>query len=159
MIPIELLKYQNELKVSYNNKGQRLFFDPIRKKNVRALPEEMIRQLCIQYLTKELNYPIARIQVERSIIVENTPRRYDIIVYDYQLKPFLLVECKSFKVKVSQVVFDQIAMYNIESNAPYLWVSNGQFNFLCSIDKHSESYEFLDSFPEFPSPTKTSLQQ
>jgi hypothetical protein len=147
---IDLIQFKETLAVTRDEAGKLYFFDPIRKKNVRALPEEMVRQLILHYLLYELHYPINKIQVERSIEVHGNKRRYDIIVFNNDYSPFLLIECKSYKVPLNQIVFDQIAMYNVNTRSPYLWVSNGMINYISAFNANMNSFEFIDKIPPYP---------
>ena len=51
-------------------------------------------------------------------------RRFDILVYDKALKPFLLVECKRKEVKLTQQTVDQVVSYNFAIQAPYILITN-----------------------------------
>ncbi len=147
-VKLNLINYSDHLNTSLDTNGNSCLFDPIRKKSVRALPEEIVRQLCLYYLIYIAKYPQSRIQVEKSLLINGVKRRYDIIIYDWSLEPMMLVECKSYKVNMSQAVFDQVALYNLKSNAPYLWVTNGNINYISLIDAQIEKgYQFLDSLP------------
>ena len=92
-IDLNLAQYATALQYDELPDGKAYFYDPIRKKHVRALPEEMVRQLCLYYMINICDYPIKFIQVERSLNIEGVKRRYDIIVFDKNTNPFLLVEC------------------------------------------------------------------
>lgn len=146
---MDLLSYIKDLQIT-NEGGTSYIKDTIRKKKIILLPEELVRQCTIQYLIQEMSYPIGKIQIERQIQVNNTIRRYDIIVYDKQIQPFLLIECKSHKVNLSQDTFDQIARYNLTMKAPYLLVTNGMNSFCCNINHDQAEYYFCDKLPEFP---------
>ena len=51
---------------------------------------------------------------------------------------YLVVECKSPKIKISQDTFDQIARYNLALNASYLMVTNGLNHYYCQMDFENE---------------------
>ena len=77
-------------------------FDPIRKKDVPATPEEQVRQATIQFLLNEVKVPAHLIAVEfaLSTIEPKTDDRVDIMVHNFRDgaaldKPWLLVECKA----------------------------------------------------------------
>lgn len=147
-VPLDLIRHMDQLKITNETDGKPYFFDPIRKKKIRVMPEEFVRQLCLYYMIHVVGYPQSRIQVEKTLLINGVKRRFDIILYDKDIKPFMLVECKSVKIKMDQTVFDQIALYNLKSNAPYLWVTNGDINYICNIDPNKkEGYQFLDSLP------------
>jgi hypothetical protein len=126
---------------------QQFIFDIIRRKFVTLTPEEWVRQHWIHYLIEEANYPRSLIAVEMKIIVNELSKRCDIVVYNRDGKPFLIVECKSPDVMVSQKVFEQIARYNLTLQVKYLIVSNGKQHFGCEIDFEMRSYEFIEQLP------------
>ena len=126
---------------------QQFIFDIVRKKFVALTPEEWVRQHWIHYLIEEAKYPRSLIAVEMNITVNQLSKRCDIVVYDRDGKPFLIVECKSPDVKISQNVFDQIARYNLTLQVKYLIVSNGKQHFGCDIDFEKRSYEFIERLP------------
>ena len=76
-------------------------------------------------------------------------KRYDIIVYDQDIEPYLLVECKSHKEPINQSVIDQVARYNITLNAPYLLVTNGVQSHCCAVNKDTKAVEFLQEIPSY----------
>lgn len=145
-IKIDFSQYKELL--SIKKEGEKYFiFDPIRKKQLVLLPEEFIRQLVILYLTNTLEYPKSRIGVEVGLEVNTLKRRCDLLVYDQEMNPFLLVETKSAKVKINQQVFEQIARYNLTLRVPYLMVTNGLVTYISKINFENESFEFLDTLP------------
>lgn len=148
MIEIDLLARQGQLKVKTED-SSRLLFDPIRKKWVVIQPEELVRQLMILYLIEEKQYNKNRINIEMGLQVNALQKRCDILVYDQDMQPFLLVECKAPTVKVSQATFRQIANYNLPLRVPYLLVTNGMVNYCCRMNYEDESFEFVNEIPVF----------
>lgn len=149
MFELELMKYKDELKIR-READKRLIFDPIRKKWLVLQPEEVVRQLVVQFLIQEKGYNKNRINIEKGLTVNDLSKRCDILVYDQQLAPFLLVECKAPHVDITQDVFKQIAWYNMPLKVNYLLVTNGVASFCCVMDYERQSYEFLDHVPDFP---------
>ena len=131
------------------NEKQKLIFDIIRKKFVPLTPEEWVRQHWLHYLIKEANYSRSLIAVEMSIEVNQLAKRCDVVVFNQSGKPFLVVECKSSDVKITQNVFDQIARYNLFLQVKYLVVSNGSEHHCCKIDFEMKSYAFVEALPEW----------
>lgn len=125
-------------------------FDPIRKKEVVLTPEELLRQLVLLYLLEFKKIPAHRIRSEIGIEVNGMKRRCDILVFDADIQPWLLVECKSPKVKVSQATFEQAARYNMQLKAPFLAVTNGLATYCASLDFENSSFAYLGDFPDFP---------
>ena len=69
-IELGLMRFRDLLKVK-REKGKRYIFDPIRKKWLVLLPEELVRQLVIHYLLEEKNYNRNRINLERGLRVNS----------------------------------------------------------------------------------------
>ena len=143
---LNLLKYAEELQIS-KKEGKSFVKDIIRKKDIFLLPEELVRQCVIHFLISEIKISKNLMRVEKGIKVNGLFRRCDVIVYDRNALPLLIVECKSPSVKLDLKVFSQIAMYNIPLRVPYLMVTNGASNYFCKIDFQTENYEFLDFLP------------
>jgi hypothetical protein len=132
-----------------NSENKIAIFDEIRKKFILLTPEEWVRQHIIQFLLHEKKYPKSYINVEKLIKINDTNKRYDIVVYQPNGELFLLIECKAPQVKITQETFDQIARYNLVLNAKYLMVSNGLNHYFCQMDFEKEKYIFLDSLPSY----------
>ena len=146
MIDLCFPNYEFRIKNRHNKK---YIFDLIRKKFILLTHEEWVRQNCIMFLINEQKIPKALINVEKKIKVNNLAKRYDIIVYKPNGSVFLLVECKSPKVNINQETFNQISIYNSEIIAQYLMLTNGLFNYYCSIDYSNQCYKFVKDFPKY----------
>ena len=149
MIELDLLSYQTRLRLVRS--GEAAFvFDPIRKKEIALTPEELLRQLVLLYLLEEKKYPANRIRSEVGIQVNGMSCRCDLVVFDAELKPWLLIECKSPKVALSQATFEQAAKYNLHLRAPFLAVTNGLVTYCSALDFEKEAFEYLVSLPDYP---------
>ena len=124
-------------------------FDDQRKKFVALTPEEWVRQNFLQYLIREKKYPQSLISVEGGLKLFRRSKRTDIVVFNNQGKPLLIVECKSPETIINQNVFDQIVRYNMALQVKYLILTNGLNHFICSIDYVKQSYLFLREIPEY----------
>lgn len=132
------------------NKENKLYiFDIVRKKSVVLTPEEWVRQNFIQYLLLEKKYPKSLIAIEKQLKVNGLIKRTDILIFNQSGVPYIIVECKSPSVKISQDTFDQIARYNIELQAEYLIVTNGLQHFYCKMDHLKKRYDFLQEIPVY----------
>ncbi|GAB3724075.1 type I restriction enzyme HsdR N-terminal domain-containing protein [Spirosoma lituiforme] len=129
--------------------GKPYIFDSLRRKYVRLSPEEWVRQHIVNLLVTHYAYPKALIRAEGGLVLNLTQKRTDVVVFDRQGLPFLVVECKAPHIPLTQSVFDQIARYNHVHKAPYLVVSNGMTHYCCGIDHLTASVRFLDDFPAF----------
>ncbi|MAV00539.1 MAG: restriction endonuclease subunit R [Flavobacteriaceae bacterium] len=146
MIDLCFPNYEFRIKNRHNKK---YIFDLIRKKFILLTHEEWVRQNCIMFLINEQKVPKVLINVEKKIKVNNLTKRYDIIVYKPNGSVFLLVECKSPKININQETFNQISIYNSEIIAEYLMLTNGLFNYYCSIDYSNQCYKFVKDFPKY----------
>lgn len=145
---LDLLRYKDYLRII--NIGSKAYvFDPIRKKNIVLTPEEMTRQLLIHYLVHAKNYRPALIQVEKAIEVNGFTRRYDLIVFDRSFRPFLLVECKSHKIKINQATFDQITRYNLSLKVNYLIITNGMEHHGYKMNYAEQKADPIFELPDF----------
>ncbi len=129
--------------------GKVLIFDGIRKKYIVLTPEEWVRQHFINYLVTELKYPKSLFRIEGSLTYNRLQKRSDILVFDRNSKPWMLIECKSPIIKLSQKVFNQVAVYNMTLGAKYLAVTNGMAHFCCEAAALGGEAKFLEKFPPF----------
>ncbi len=146
-IQIPLLQKVQELKLRNNAFGKREIFDGIRKKWVALQPEEMVRQALIKYLTELPGFSLSRMAVERGVKGSTTKKRFDILVYDFALKPFILVECKAPEVSLSEESFEQVSWYNYNIQAPYYILTNGATTYCCGVDQQQKMVSFLSEIP------------
>ncbi|HAT66414.1 MAG TPA: restriction endonuclease subunit R [Flavobacteriaceae bacterium] len=130
-----------------NSENKRLIFDPIRKKFMMLTPEEWVRQHTVQFLIQEKGYSASLINVEKQLNLHGTKKRYDIVVFNPNGSIFLIVECKAPTIEINQETFDQIARYNLVTQAEYLMVTNGLDHFYCQMDYNNERYVFLRELP------------
>ena len=147
MQPLNLPTYSFKLK---SEGGRNLIFDDIRRRYVALTPEEWVRQNFIRYLISEKSYPPALITLEKQFAYNKMVKRSDILVYNRKGDPVLMIECKATGVKVNQQVFDQIALYNLKFNVPYLIVTNGIHHYCCRYDVSQGGYRFLEEIPDYP---------
>ncbi len=129
--------------------GVQHVFDPVRKKWIVLQPEELVRQCIILWLSENLLYPMGKIQVEKSFRHHSKNYRFDLVVYDAQFLPWMLIECKSPETPVNQQVFDQIARYNAAISAKFLLVSNGSVTMVARLNHDTRSWDFLQGMPDF----------
>jgi len=124
-------------------------FDEIRRKFVVLTPEEWVRQHVVRFLLHEKKYPKSLINVEKLLTINGLTKRYDAVVFNNDGSIFILVECKAPQVKISQMVFDQIARYNMTMQSQLLMVTNGLNHYFCEMDYQNEKYNFLAELPEY----------
>lgn len=130
--------------------GKPYIFDLLRRKYVRLSPEEWVRQHIVNLLLTHYAYPKALIRSEGGLLLNQTQKRTDVVVFDRAGEPFLLVECKAPHIVLTQGVFDQIARYNHVHKAPYIVISNGLTHYCCCVNHTTADVQFMDDFPAFP---------
>lgn len=148
LLQFDFLQFQPKLRLS-KAEEKTLVYDPVRRKDIVLTPEELLRQLVVMYLLEVKNYPVNRIRVEVGITLNGLQKRCDIVVFDAGINPWLLVECKSPKVPLTQATFEQAARYNLQLRAPFLAVTNGLSTFCCALDFEKQAFEYLKDLPEF----------
>ena len=132
-----------------NSENKVLIFDNLRKKYLVLTPEEWVRQHFVQYLIDEKRYPASLIALEKQLVINNRKKRTDILIFNKNGTPELIVECKAPSINITQDAFDQIARYNLKLNAHYLIVTNGLQHFYCKMDFENETYIFLKDIPSY----------
>ena len=131
------------------DEGRQKIFDPIRKKYIVLTPEEWVRQHFIQFISSSLSYPKSLIKVESGLQVNALNKRSDILVFDRNGKPWMLIECKAPHLKLNQNAFNQAAVYNMTVGAKYLAVTNGMMHFCMLAGNGDQKPVFLADFPQF----------
>ncbi len=121
----------------------------MRKKYVALTSEEWVRQNFVAWLVNEKKYPAGLIAIEKELVLNDMKKRFDIVVFNSQFVPSLLVECKAPEVKITQKSFDQVARYNMTLKVKYLVVTNGMMHYCCYIDQQKGEFSFLDHVPDF----------
>ena len=130
-------------------KGTTQVFDVVRKKYFQLTGEEWVRQHCIHYLNNYKDYPFGLMGVEKLIRYNTLRNRADIVIYNKEGNPYMIVECKAASVSISQDTFYQIAKYNAKLRVKYLLVTNGLVHFCCQMNYKNNKVIFLDGIPKF----------
>lgn len=145
---LQLLFPEFEHKLTQKD-GKLFIYDGIAKKYRALTPEEWVRQHCLNYLTKHLNYPTTIIQIERGHEIDHLQRRTDIQVFDKQGNVFMLIECKAPHVALTAQTFQQISQYQKKNEARYLVLTNGLAHQIFEIDKENASTSQIKEFPNY----------
>ena len=122
MIAVQYPEPQFRMK---NENGKHYIFDSIRKVWLLLTEEEWVRQNFVNYLITQLHYPSTVIALEKEILLNDLKKRFDILVYDKQHKPWMLIECKEPKVSLNEDVLQQVLRYNISVPVEYIVITNG----------------------------------
>ena len=146
MLALNLPAYETKIT---ENDGKRQIFDILRKCYVALTPEEWVCQHFVHYLIDHKGYSKALMGNEVSILLNNTKRRCDTVVYDRSMRPRVIVEYKAPSVRITKEVFAQISRYNLILKVDYLIVSNGIQHYCCKMDYTDNTFVFLQEVPEY----------
>lgn len=144
MIRIEYPSYPYRIR---EEEGREFIFDELRKLWIRLTPEEWVRQNFLQYLVQTMQYPASLIAVERELRLGELKKRFDILVYNRQHQPWLMVECKAMEVQLSDAVLHQVLRYNIAIPVPFMIITNGQY--CAGFEKQGQQLQAIDQLPVF----------
>jgi hypothetical protein len=144
MIKIEYPDYQFNTK---NEQGIEFIFDAFRKKWLTLTPEEWVRQNILQYITQVKRYPSSLIAIEKEFFLGELKKRCDIVVYNRNAEPWMIIECKEMNIPLSNKVLEQLLRYHIVIPAKYLVITNGKYCF--GFEKIEGSFYSIDALPEF----------
>lgn len=121
-------------------------FDPIRRRWLHLTPEEWVRQHWIQFLHTEKKFPLSLMAVEKEIRLGELKKRCDLVLYDRDTNPYIIIECKEPEVSLSEKTLEQILRYHISLPAHYLIISNGTYSY--GFQKMNNQFVALQQFPE-----------
>ena len=135
-----------EPQFSIRNEGQKRFiFDTIRKSWLLLTEEEWVRQNFINYLVRGLGFPSSLIAIEKEIQLNELKKRFDILVYDANHKPWMIIECKAPHVSLNENVLQQVLRYNMSVPVNFIVITNGHFTI--AWEKKGESLSEIMLFP------------
>lgn len=136
-------------------------YDPIRKKDVPATPEEHVRQATIRYLLDQVKVPEHLIAVEFSLnlVDPKTDDRADMVVHDFRAgadlsKPWLLVECKAPGEYTWPALQQQLNKYLQILTPTYVMLSLGDAVRYFKLDPATKRFQKIESLPLFTAPRK-----
>ena len=128
--------------------GKTKVWDLVRLKWIVLTPEEHVRQYLLAYLIDTLHYPVSLISVEKAIQVGTMNKRFDIVVYNRNHQPWMLVECKAPEVPVSEQTLHQLLSYQQTIQCRYWLLTNGHQT-LCADATAINNIVWLTSLPTY----------
>lgn len=129
--------------------GKHAIFDILRRKYVSLTPEEWVRQHFIHYLTEHKGYPAELLANEVELQIGQKRLRCDSVLYNKVVQPRMIIEYKAPTVQLTQKVFNQISVYNMQMHVDYLIVSNGLHHYCCRMDYDAATYHFMREIPDY----------
>lgn len=142
MISIDFSNIQLNLK---KDDSKTYVFDEIRRKWLVLTPEEYVRQYFIKYIVSQ-GYSASKIAVEKAIRVNNLTKRFDIVVFDGNHEPLIIVECKAPEVNIDDKVLSQLLSYHSVLKCKYWVLTNGVSTY-CADAGDIANIQWLTLFP------------
>ena len=122
-------------------------WDPLRKKDVTLTPEEKVRQWFVGVLSQQMQVPMHMMMSEVGFRLGEKQYRADILIYDRNAAPLMVVECKRPDVELTVEVLDQAIRYNKVLNVRYIAITNGHRTFM--LELREQKYEAVAQFPTY----------
>lgn len=133
--------------------GKRMLWNPISRKPYVNRPEERVRLRTVEYLISEAGWSKNRISFELPVRLEHTTnkKRADLVCYNTNVEPVLLVECKAEQIATGQQVAEQIARYGSTIHTQWWLITNGVADHWFRIDSSQKPEYQRDVPPPFQS--------
>ena len=122
-------------------------WDPLRRIEIAATPEEQVRQWFISELRNTFHVPVDLMMSEVGFKFGSKQYRADILVYDRQARPLCVVECKRASVEISPAVVDQAMRYNAVLSVRYIILTNGNNTYLYT--RKGDRFVQMDHIPVY----------
>jgi hypothetical protein len=129
--------------------GKEEIFDLYRKSWIRLTPEEWVRQNTIKWMVEKLQYPAVMIAIEKEIWLGELRKRFDILVYNRNHQPWMMIECKAPEIPLSEKVLMQVLRYNMVVPVTHLVITNGRH--CMAAERKNNGVEWLNDFPSYTS--------
>lgn len=122
-------------------------YDPLRRKDVAATPEEQVRQWFISVLSAGSGVPLHLMMSEAPLSLGSKRWRADILVYDRSGAPLAVVECKRPGVSLDGAVASQAARYNQVLDVSWIILTNGNTTYVYRRD--GEKFVPCSDLPDY----------
>jgi hypothetical protein len=85
--------------------------------------------------------------MEKLIRLGELKKRFDILVYDKDHRPWMMIECKAPSVKLDDSVLHQLLRYHISVPAGFLVISNGEQTY--GWEKKDQGLRLISVLPDW----------
>lgn len=143
----EIDSVESLITIKTDKKGKEVYYVKcqIRDKDIKLTDEELVRQLYINKLIGEYNYPKEKMELEYSVSFGREKKRADIVIFDKlaTTSPYIIVELKKPKLKDGK---EQLKSYCNATGAPIgVWTNGGQISFY-----HRKDPNYFEDLPNIP---------
>ncbi|MCD4682444.1 MAG: type I restriction enzyme HsdR N-terminal domain-containing protein, partial [Bacteroidales bacterium] len=144
---VEIQELEKRIEIRQDKKGNDIPYVPclVRGKNIKLTPEEVIRQLYLQVLIKDYNYPVDRMELEYAVSFGREKKRADIVIFDRDktTTPYIIVELKKPKLKDGK---EQLKSYCNATGAPIgVWTNGDSISWY-----HRKDPNYFEDIPGIP---------
>lgn len=115
----------------------------IRKKWIILTPEEWVRQHVIGFLIEQKKYNPGLISIEKGMSYHGMTKRWDILVFNQNGEPQMLIECKKSTMTCSKENLIQLSTYQHVLKAKKIVLTNGLDCFVLNDQTWGNGIEFL----------------
>ena len=145
--PEQIAALENSITTKTDKNGKELYYVKclIRDKDIKLTPEECVRQLYLDTLINEYDYPSNRVQLEYGVKFGREEKRADIVIFDKDRPtvPYIIVELKKPKLKDGK---EQLKSYCNATGAPIgVWTNGSQISFYNRKDPN-----YFEDIPNIP---------
>ena len=87
--------------------------------------------------------------MKKKIEINGLNKRFDILIFDSQGNPNIIVECKSPKVKIDQSTLDQALTYQNKIEANFIILTNWDKTYCIKIDLNLKKASYIKEIPVY----------
>ncbi|MDR1113182.1 MAG: N-6 DNA methylase [Bacteroidales bacterium] len=148
---VQIQEFERKIVTRADKNGKKIPYIncAIRKKEIRLTPEEAVRQLYLEILLNDYQYPADRIELEYAVTFGREKKRADIVIFDKQqtTSPYIIVEMKKPKLKDGK---EQLKSYCNATGAPIgVWTNGDSISFY-----HRRDPNYFEDIPNIPKATE-----
>lgn len=145
--PAQIEALENSITVKKDKSGKESYYVKclIRDKEIKLTPEECVRQLYLDTLINDYDYPVDRIRLEYSVKFGREEKRADIVVFDKDRDsvPYIIVELKNPKLKDGK---EQLKSYCNATGSPIgVWTNGSSISYYNRKDPN-----YFEDIPNIP---------
>ena len=123
------------------------YWDPLRRKNVAATPEEGVRQWFIRELSETFAVPVQLMNSEVGFNYGSKRYRADILVWDRSAQPLAIVECKRPDVEITPLVAAQALRYDAVLSVRFIILTNGKSTYV--FKRGQDGFKPISELPDY----------
>ncbi len=145
--PAQIEALENSITVKREKNGKESYYVKClnRDKEIRLTPEECVRQLYLDTLINNYDYPVDRIQLEYPVKFGREEKRADIVIFDKDRAsvPYIIVELKKPKLKDGK---EQLKSYCNATGSPIgVWTNGSSISYYNRKDPN-----YFEDIPNIP---------